>query len=59
MLIDVKIEKTNFSQAKQNIGVREAFETLVRQIISNSPGAGSKGSGGVFRNQGMERYKVS
>mmetsp|Transcript_3518 Transcript_3518/g.5481 ORF Transcript_3518/g.5481 Transcript_3518/m.5481 type:complete len:218 (+) Transcript_3518:91-744(+) len=35
--------------AKENFKVREAFETLIRKILSEKPGAGlGEGSGGVF-----------
>ena len=38
-----------FTQAKDNFKVRDAFEILVRKVISKKPDAGRlEGSGGVF-----------
>lgn len=38
-----------FIQAKQNFKVKEAFETLIRNVLAKKPNAGQQeGSGGVF-----------
>lgn len=36
-------------QAKENLKVREGFESLIRKVIAKKPNAGQvKGSGNVF-----------
>ena len=36
-------------QAKENFKVKDAFESLIRKVVSKSPNAGrAEGSGGVF-----------
>lgn len=43
--------------AKQNLKVKEAFETLIRTIISKQPTAGSgQSSGGVFGGGVVDRF---
>lgn len=44
-------------QAKENFKVRDAFETLIRKILTAKPSAGrNEGSGGVFGAGVAQRY---
>ena len=46
--------------AKQNLKVKEAFETLIRMVTSKQPNAGTgQSSGGVFGGGIVDRFHIS
>ncbi len=54
------VQFSRIVQAKDNFKVRDAFENLVRKIISKKPDAGrNEGSGNVFGAGVVVRYSTS
>lgn len=46
-------------QAKENFKVKDAFEALVRKVLSKSPKAGrAEGSGAVFGAGKLDKYDL-